>query len=112
MYTRVSAMVILVVVSILHSIHLSMVFTPKKYFFLVLKATDAQYAEHSLNGPNTSKDGFNCKGKDCEDIADAFLVAAYVIPAVLLCCSVSFVLCFIHCVKHCVYRLFHKYKSS
>ena len=59
-----------------------------------------------------SKDGFNCKGKDCEDIADAFLVAAYVIPAVLLCCSVSFVLCFIHCVKHCVYRLFHKYKSS
>ena len=48
MYTRVSAMVILVVVSILHSNHLSMVFTPKKYFFLVLKATDAQYAEHSL----------------------------------------------------------------
>ena len=52
MYTRVSAMVILVVVSILHSNHLSMVFTPKKYFFLVLKATDAQYAEHSLKGHN------------------------------------------------------------
>ena len=25
-----------------------MVFTPKKYFFLVLKATDAQYAEQRL----------------------------------------------------------------
>ena len=38
-------------------------------------------------------DGFNCQGKDCEDIADAFLLAAYAIQALIYIVPLCILLC-------------------
>ena len=52
-----------------------------------------------------SEDSFACKGKDCEDIAEAFFLAAHLIQPVLFCCLLSFVLCLLGVVYRIIVKL-------